>query len=46
MQSNQDKVLLSEIRKDNESSKSKEMLTQIILDVLDNELNELTVARD
>ncbi len=46
MQSNQDKVLLSEIRKDKESSMSREMLTQIILDVLDNELNELTAARD
>jgi hypothetical protein len=38
--------LLPEIRKDKESSMSKEMLTQIILDVLDNELNELSVARD
>ncbi len=37
---------LPEIRKDKESSKSKEMLTQIILEVLDNELNELTVAGD
>ncbi len=37
---------LPEIRKDKESSISKEMLTQIILDVLDNKLNELIVARD
>ncbi len=39
-------ALLPEIRIDKESSMSKEMLIQIILDVLDNELNELTVARD
>ncbi len=38
--------LSPEIRKDKERSKSKEMLTQIILDVLDSELNELTVAGD
>ncbi len=38
--------LLPEIRKDKESSMSKEMLTPIILDVLDSELNELTVAGD